>query len=80
MAYVNGVQDKDVGTCVKHFAANNQEKYRLYQSAELDERTLREMYVKAFEIAIEKAKPSSIMCAYNKINGVWCSENPHLLR
>ena len=79
-AYVIGVQDKGVGTCVKHFAANNQEKYRLYQSAEVDERTLREMYVKAFEIAIEKSKPSSIMCAYNKINGVWCSENPHLLR
>ena len=79
-AYVNGVQDKGVGTCVKHYAANNQEMHRLYESVEIDERTLREMYIRGFEIAVEKSNPSSIMCAYNKVNGVWCSENPNLLR
>ncbi len=79
-SYVNGVQDKGVGTCVKHYAVNNQEMHRLYESAEVDERTLREMYIRGFEIAVEKSNPSSIMCAYNKVNGVWCSENVNLLR
>ena len=79
-SYVNGVQDKGVGTSVKHYAANNQEEHRLYTSVEADERTLREMYIRAFEIAVRKSNPASIMCAYNKVNGVWCSENRYLLK
>lgn len=79
-SYVNGLQEKGVSACVKHFAVNNQEENRLSQSAEIDERTMREIYVRAFEIAIEKSNPASVMCAYNKINGVWCSENPQLLK
>ena len=77
--YINGLQRKGVACSLKHFAANNQEKYRQETSAEVDERTLREIYLKGFEIAVEKSKPQSIMCAYNKINGVWCAENPSLL-
>ncbi len=77
--YINGLQSKGIVCSLKHFAANNQEKYRLDASAEIDERTLRELYLKGFEIAVKKSTPESIMCAYNKINGVWCSENPHIL-
>ncbi|MBR5281102.1 MAG: glycoside hydrolase family 3 protein, partial [Clostridia bacterium] len=79
-AYIQGLQEKGVSASLKHFAANNQEEYRCYVSAEIDERTLREIYLKSFEIAIKKGKPDTVMCAYNKINGVWCSENPMLLQ
>ena len=79
-SYVNGIQEKGVGASVKHYAANNQEENRLTASAEVDERTLREMYIRGFEIAVEKSNPASIMCAYNKVNGVWCSENEYLLK
>ena len=78
-AYINGLQKKGIGACLKHFAVNNQEKYRCITSVEIDERTLREIYLKGFEIAVKKAKPYSVMCAYNKINAIWCSENKHLL-
>ena len=78
-AYVNGVESKGVGTSVKHYAANNQELYRETVSAEVDERTLREIYLKAFEIIVKKSNPASIMCAYNKLNSIWCSENAFLL-
>lgn len=78
-AYVNGVESKGVATSVKHFAANNQELYRETVSAEIDERTLREIYLKAFEIVVKKSNPASIMCAYNKVNSIWCSENAFLL-
>lgn len=78
-AYINGVQKKGVATSLKHYAANNQEKDREAISVEIDERTLRELYLKAFEIVLKKAKPESIMCAYNKINAIWCSENPFIL-
>lgn len=78
-AYIRGVQSKGVGTCLKHFALNNQEKYRLETSVEVDLRVMREIYLKGFEIAVKKAKPYSVMCAYNKVHAVWCSENKCLL-
>ena len=77
--YINGLQGKGVACSLKHFAANNQDKYRLETSVDIDERTLREIYLKGFEIALEKSKPESIMCAYNKINAVPCSENLFIL-
>lgn len=77
-AYIDGVQSKGVGTSLKHYCANNREYDRLYQSSELDERTLREIYLPAFEIAIT-AKPWTVMCSYNPVNGVWASENKWLL-
>ncbi len=78
-AYVNGLQSRGVGACVKHFAANDQETDRLFSSSEMDERTLREIYLKAFETVVREAKPWSVMCAYNRLNGVHCSQNPVLL-
>lgn len=77
--YVNGVQSKGVGVSVKHFAVNSQEAFRMTISAEVDERTLREIYLPAFENTVKKAKPWTLMCAYNKINGEYCSENKWLL-
>lgn len=78
-AYINGLQKHGVAASLKHFAANNQEKYRQEASVEVDERTLREIYLRGFEIAVKKSNPQSVMCAYNKINAVWCAENPLLL-
>jgi len=77
--YIEGLQENGVSACPKHFAANNQEEYRITTSVEVDERTLREIYLKGFEIAVKKAKPDSIMTAYNKVNAVWCSENEMLI-
>lgn len=79
IAYVKGLQENGVGTSLKHFALNNQEIDRSSISVEVDERTLREYYLKAFELIVKNAKPMSVMCAYNKIGGIWCSENQWLL-
>ena len=73
-AYIEGVQSKGVGTSLKHYCGNNREYDRYYQSSEVDERTLREIYLPAFEIALQ-AKPWTVMCAYNPVNGVYASEN-----
>ncbi|MGE5497106.1 MAG: glycoside hydrolase family 3 C-terminal domain-containing protein [Syntrophothermus sp.] len=77
--YIKGVQNSNVIACVKHFAVNNQETNRGTVSAELDERTLREIYLPAFKAAITEGKAGAIMSAYNKIRGTYCSENDYLL-
>ena len=76
--FIEGVQSKGIGTSLKHFLGNNREFERLAQSSEIDERTMREIYLPAFEKALE-AKPWTVMCAYNPINGVWASENKKIL-
>jgi beta-glucosidase len=77
--YIKGVQDQGVIATVKHYAANNQEWDRHNISSDIDERTLREIYLPAFQAAVEEAKVGSVMNAYNLINGVHCSENKHIL-
>ncbi len=78
-AYIDGVQSLNTGTSLKHFAVNNQEYRRYTISAEVDERALREIYLKGFETAVKKAQPWTVMCSYNKINGIQSSENKKLL-
>ena len=77
--FVDGMQSKNVGACLKHFALNNQEKYRQSSSSNVDERALREIYLAGFERTVRKSQPHSIMCSYNKINGVFSSANKKLL-
>jgi len=79
VAYIRSLQDEGVAACVKHFAANNQETRRMSGSSQMDERTLHEIYLPAFEAAVKKGKTRSVMCAYNAINDVFCSENKLLL-
>lgn len=78
-AYVRGVQEKGVAACPKHFALNHQEEGRAYVSSEVDGRTFREFYLKPFEMVVKEEHPWSIMCAYNRINGVYASEHQQLL-
>ena len=78
-SYVNGMQKEGIGACIKHFACNNQEKRRQTSSSNVDERALREIYLRGFEIAVKKSQPVSIMCSYNKVNGVYAAHNRHLL-
>lgn len=76
---IQGIQGTGTGTSLKHFAVNNQEKRRMTINSVIDERTLRETYLKAFEIAVKKGKPDTVMCSYNRVNGEYCSENKYLL-
>ena len=78
-AHIEGVQSKSIGTSIKHFALNSQEHRRMSSSSDADERTIREIYFPAFEMAVKKAQPWTVMCSYNRINGVYASENPWLL-
>ncbi|WP_026496221.1 beta-glucosidase [Butyrivibrio sp. WCD3002] len=78
-AYINGVQSRHVGTSIKHFALNNQEFFRMSNSSEASERTMREIYFPAFEIAVRESQPKTVMCSYNKINGTYASDNEWLL-
>ena len=77
--YVRGIQKNGISACPKHFAVNSQELRRMASNSVLDERTLREIYLTGFEIAVREGRPKSIMSAYNKINGIYANENPHLL-
>ena len=79
-AFINGVQERGVGTSLKHYAVNSQEYRRLTISSEVDERALREIYLKAFEIAVKKARPATVMSSYNLVNGVYAGESRKLLR
>lgn len=79
-AYVRGIQSKGVSACLKHFAVNNQEERRMVIDSVVDERTLREIYLRGFEIAAEEGKPKTVMSSYNRLNGVFANENMHLLR
>lgn len=74
-AYIQGVQSQNVGTSLKHFLANSQEHRRMSSSSEIDERTLREIYMPAFETAVKEAQPWTVMCSYNRINGTYAAEN-----
>ena len=79
-AYIRGIQSKGVASCPKHFAVNSQETRRMVMSSVLDERTLRELYLTGFEIAIKEGKAKAIMSSYNQVNGVYANESIHLLR
>ncbi len=79
VSIIQGVQSRNVGVSVKHFAANNQEHRRMSSSSEIDERTLREIYLPAFEAAAKKGRAWTFMCSYNRINGVHSDVNKWLL-
>lgn len=76
---IAGIQKTGVGACLKHFVCNNQEYRRTASDSRVDERTLRELYLTAFEIAVREAKPAAVMAAYNMVNGIYCSDHKELL-
>lgn len=78
-SWIEGVQSRGVGVSLKHFAGNSQEDLRMTSDSLIDERALREIYLPAFEKAVKTAKPATVMCAYNKLNGTYCSDNQVLL-
>jgi beta-glucosidase len=78
-AFIEGLQGEGVGASLKHYAVNNQEEGRMTVSAQVDERTLREIYLAGFEMAVKGANPWTVMASYNKVNGTWASEHPRLL-
>lgn len=78
-SYIEGVQSKNVGTSIKHFMANSQETRRMSSDSRVDERTMREIYLPAFETAVKKSHPWTVMCSYNRINGTYAAENNWLL-
>ena len=77
--FIRGMEAEGVSSSLKHFAANSQEKCRFNSDSVMDDRTLRELYLTAFEIAVKEGKPSTVMCAYPKLNGIHCSDNKELL-
>lgn len=79
-AYIQGVQEQGIGTSIKHFAANNQEFCRILNNSQVDERALHEIYLKAFEIAVRKAQPWTVMASYNRLNGEYAVQNEWLLK
>jgi beta-glucosidase len=78
-AMVRGIQSQDVGACIKHYAVNNHESHRLVVDAVVDERTLRELYLRGFEIAVTESDPWTVMCSYNRVNGTYASDHRELL-
>ena len=79
VSLIGGVQSRNIGTSIKHFAANSQEHRRQSCDSRVDERTLREIYLPAFEAAVKRSKPWTVMCSYNRLNGIYASEHPWLL-
>src|SRR5690606_34161587 len=78
--FIRGIQGNGIAACAKHFAANSQELNRMNCDSVVDERTLREIYLTNFEIAVKEGRPKAIMTSYNKVNGAYANENEHLLR
>lgn len=80
ISYIKGMQSEGVGTSLKHFAGNSQETHRQTSNSEIDERALREIYLRAFEMIVKEAKPTTVMASYNRLNGEYSCANSHLLK